>query len=748
VVIKRDTRAPSLTFGALSPAPDAAGWNSGDVTIPYTTSDSLSGVYSTDSPNPLVVTGEGNALGVPVVVTDYAGNSATLLSPPVRIDRTPPSIVPTMTGPLGSNGWYKGDVHLTWSAPDGQSELHSFDCPAETVTTDTAGVTFSCTATSAGGTATGSVTIKRDATPPTLTFDTASPAADANGWRPAPVSVPYTANDASSGVATTSAPSPLSLTTPGSAVTGQVVVTDAAGNSATFTTDAYQIDASAPTVIPVVYGTTGTNGWYQTDARVTFSVSDPESVTSTQGCDETTVSTDTAGITFTCTATSAGGSTAQSVTVKRDATPPMLTWGAPSPAPNAAGWNTTDVSFEYAADDATSGVGGTSHPSPAIVPFDGPAVSTPITVWDNAGNSATVSTPPVNIDRAEPVVSFLVTGTPGNNGWYTSDVQVTWQVVKAPGSILSKTGCVDATVTADTSGTTFGCSVTSGAGTTTRSVTIKRDATPPTLQFGTFSPAPNTNGWNKTNVTVPFTRADATSGVASTSATSPLTLSAEGVAVTGQVMVSDNAGNSQTFTTNARNIDKTAPVVSITSPANGATYGFYQDVYAGFDCADVSLLSCTGTNAEGAAVNTKTAGARTFKVTAKDSVALSTTVTHGFTVASTFNFDGFIGAAPSPAPNIVRKGSLVPLRWRLPDGNGGFVTSTASYSSVASTTVSCPSGAVAYNDTATGGSGIKFDSATNVFTYNWQSSSSFTGCKQIFITLKDGTQHDLVFKFQ
>ena len=748
VTIKRDTQAPSLTFGALSPAPDAAGWNSGDVTIPYSTSDSLSGVYSTDSPNPLVVAGEGNALGVPVVVTDFAGNSMTFSSPPVRIDRTPPSIIPTISGPLGNNGWYRGDVQLTWSAPDGQSELHDYDCPSQTVTADTAGVTFTCTATSAGGTATGSVTIKRDATAPTLTFGAASPAADANGWRAAPVSVPYTATDSTSGVATTSTPSPLSLATPGAAVTGQAVVTDAAGNSATFTTDAYQIDASPPTVTSFVYGTTGTNGWYKTDARVTFSVSDTESVTSSDGCGETTVSTDTTGTTFTCTATSAGGTTSKSVTIKRDATPPTLTWGAPSPAPNAAGWNTTDVSFAFTTDDAMSGVGGTSHPSPAVVPFDGPGVTTQITVWDNAGNSTTLSTPPVNIDRSEPIVNFFVTGTPGTNGWYTSDVQVTWQVVKAPGNILSQTGCVNTTVNADTAGTTFGCSVTSGAGTTSKSVIIKRDATPPTLSWGAFSPSPNSSGWNKTNVSVPFARADAMSGVASTSATTPLVMSAEGEAVTGQVTVTDNSGNSQTFTTGTRNIDKTAPVVTITLPANGANYGFYQDVFADFACTDVSLLSCSGTNAEGAAVNTKTAGSRTFKVTAKDSVAFTTNVTNTFNVASTFNFDGFVGAAPSPAPNIVRKGSLVPIRWRLPDGNGGYVTSTASYSSLASTTVSCPAGAVTYNDTATGGSGISFNPSTNAFTYNWQSSSSFTGCKQIFITLKDGSQHDLVFKFQ
>src|SRR6185295_7198886 len=218
--------------------------------------------------------------------------------------------------------------------------------------------------------------------------------------------------------------------------------TDVAGNSATFTTAPFKIDASPPTITPYTYGTTGMNGWYRTDARVTFTVNEADSqMLSRDGCDDTVVSTDTTGTTFTCTATSTGGTTMKSVTIKRDATPPVLTWGAASPAPNAVGWNTTDVTFPFTTNDATSGVFITSHPSPAVVPFDGPGVTTQITVTDNAGNEAIVSTPAVNIDRSEPVVNYFLTGTPGNNGWYTSDVQVTWQVVKAPENILSKSGC-------------------------------------------------------------------------------------------------------------------------------------------------------------------------------------------------------------------------------------------------------------------------------------------------------------------
>jgi len=329
-------------------------------------------------------------------------------------------------------------------------------------------------------------------------------------------------------------------------------------------------------------------------------------------------------------------------------------------------------------------------------------------------------------------------------------VQVTRQVVKAPENILAKTGCDNSTVTTDTAGVTFGCSVTSGAGTTSSSVTIKRDATPPVLSFGTPTPAPNTNGWNKTNVSIPFTRSDALSGLASTSVTSPLVLSTEAANVTGQVVVTDNAGNSATFTSVARNIDKTPPVVTFTTPADGATYGFYQDVTADFDCTDVSLVSCTAPNAPGELVNTRTAGARTFKVTAKDNVAFTTAVTHSFTIESAFNFGDFLAPVnDAPTLNLVARGALVPIRWQLPDGHGGFVTSTASFSSATVGSLTCGSASlVPLNDSSDAPAGISYDADSNSFIYNWQTSSSWTGCRKLTIKLKDGSLHELRFKFQ
>ena len=397
-----------------------------------------------------------------------------------------------------------------------------------------------------------------------------------------------------------------------------------------------------------------------------------------------------------------------------------------------------------------SGVGGTSHPSPAIVSTEGPGVTTQITVsrqrrqqrgdHDTAGQHR----------RSAPIVNVFVDGTPGANGWYTSDVQVNWQVVKTPQNILAQAGCVNGTVTADTMGTTFSCSVTSGAGTTSRSVTIKRDATPPVLAFGTRSPAPNTNGWNKTNVSIPFTRSDAMSGLASTSATSPLVFSTEGAGLTRDVVVTDLAGNAATFTTAPRNIDKTVPYAEIPVPDDTATLGFYADVAAQYECVDLSLEELHRTECDRELINTKTTGARTYKITAKDLAGFTTTHTHSFTVASQFNFDGFLAPAREPATlNLVSRGSLVPIRWRLPDGHGGFVSSTVSFVSATVATFTCGSAtAVPLNDTASGAAGISFEASTGTFTYNWQTTASWTGCRKLTIKLKDNSTHELRFKFQ
>ena len=74
-------------------------------------------------------------------------------------------------GTKGTNDWYIGAVSVSWSVVDGESAISSqTGCGALSVTTDTSGVTFTCTAASAGGSDSKSVTVKRDATAPTITL--------------------------------------------------------------------------------------------------------------------------------------------------------------------------------------------------------------------------------------------------------------------------------------------------------------------------------------------------------------------------------------------------------------------------------------------------------------------------------------------------------------------------------------------------------------------------------------------------
>lgn len=88
----------------------------------------------------------------------------------VITDATPPVVIPIVTGTPRTNGWYTSNVGVSWSVTDAESAVTSPACTASSVTTDTNGDTFTCSATSSGGTSTGSVTIKRDATKPVVAY--------------------------------------------------------------------------------------------------------------------------------------------------------------------------------------------------------------------------------------------------------------------------------------------------------------------------------------------------------------------------------------------------------------------------------------------------------------------------------------------------------------------------------------------------------------------------------------------------
>lgn len=170
-------------------------------------------------------------------------------------DTTAPNISKGVTpaSPDGLNGWYTTNVSVDWTVADNESSISSQSgCDDFSVTSDQNSTTYTCSATSAGGTSNDSVTIKRDATAPQIS------GANVNDttWRNSNLSQSFTASDAMSGLSNgadasfnlTASAESANANTP---TTDSKTVTDAAGNSATRSLSAL-IDKTAPTLNPSV----------------------------------------------------------------------------------------------------------------------------------------------------------------------------------------------------------------------------------------------------------------------------------------------------------------------------------------------------------------------------------------------------------------------------------------------------------------------------------------------------------------
>jgi len=228
------------------------------------------------------------------------------------------------------------------------------------------------------------------------------------------------------------------------------------------------------------------------------------------------------------------------------------------------------------------------------------------------------------------VITPTVIGTLGQNGWYTSDVTVSF-AVSPTGGELEKKGCGARTITQNTTGLVLTCTASNNKGTTSQSVTIKRDASVPHVSFGE-SPAPDSFGWQHAAVVVSF-RCSSTSGIAS--CPSPGTLGTEGSSQTVSGTAVNHAGLSATAISPAINIDLTPPTVSLTTPTNGTSYALGSAVTASYACADAlsGVAQCSGTLSNGATLNTvQRVTNKSFTVTGKDKAGNATQVTYYYSV--------------------------------------------------------------------------------------------------------------------
>ncbi|MGE5262847.1 MAG: PxKF domain-containing protein [Acidobacteriota bacterium] len=142
--INIDKTPPTITFVNRTPA-NTYGWNNGDVTVNWSCADSLSGVVAATASKTVATEGTNqSAIGT---CTDNAGNSASNTQTGINIDKTAPSLSPSVSpNPVLLNGTATASPNAT----DNLSGVASSSC--DPVVTSTVGPhTVNCSATDQAG---------------------------------------------------------------------------------------------------------------------------------------------------------------------------------------------------------------------------------------------------------------------------------------------------------------------------------------------------------------------------------------------------------------------------------------------------------------------------------------------------------------------------------------------------------------------------------------------------------------------
>jgi hypothetical protein len=173
--------APEAACDQCFPEIYVAGWEDSTFNDDSSPHEALMVKMVDDTPTSFVTNTAAQFTGVPghtygffSIATDSAGNKEPMKTKAdvlVKIaDVTPPVITPQITGTLGSNGWYRSAVTVNWSVTDPESGIKSpTGCAPTNLTADTAGATFTCSATNGVGLSTSvPVSIKIDRTAPVI----------------------------------------------------------------------------------------------------------------------------------------------------------------------------------------------------------------------------------------------------------------------------------------------------------------------------------------------------------------------------------------------------------------------------------------------------------------------------------------------------------------------------------------------------------------------------------------------------
>ena len=293
------------------------------------------------------------------------------------------------------------------------------------------------------------------------------------------------------------------------------------------------------------------------------------------------------------------------------------------------------------------------------------------------------------------------------------------------------------------------------------------DVTPPVTTVSLWPPA-NALGWNRAPVTAAISAKDgcAGSGVKDlhfaaggtetvvSGATASLELVADGETTLSAYAIDKvgNQGVAQSATTIVR-IDRTPPTVAFNGscPARPTLKSWTTLQVAVAD--DISGIASQSVPNGPYQLDTSTVGMKTFAVTASDRA--DNTSADACTYRVIYDFLGAGGfAAPVkalPAVNTVKAGSAVPVKWQLPDGSGGYVGDAGTVAFIRLQEAACQGfgaleNALPVDASASGASGLRYDTAASQFVYTWKTSSAMAGrCYVLMLGLDDGSSYSANF---
>jgi len=207
------------------------------------------------------------------------------------------------------------------------------------------------------------------------------------------------------------------------------------------------------------------------------------------------------------------------------------------------------------------------------------------------------------------------------------------------------------------------------------------------------------------------------------------------------------------FTTEVTRIvtvqDTVAPVITLNG-ANPMVVGFgtvFTD--PGATASDGCAGNLTSAIVVTGSVNTNSVGFYALTYTVSDPSGHSDTKVRTVEV-SPYNFTGFFAPIDNlPAFNEMKAGQAAPVKFSLGGNQGLNIFAAGSPSSIQ---INCsnsdPIAPVEETETA-GQSSLSYDAASDRYKYTWKTESSWKNtCRQLTVTLRDGTVHTAKFKFK